>query len=181
MIHVENTFIEGLKIITPQVFRDERGYFMESYNHEKWEEILQTNFVQDNESNSSKGVLRGLHFQSPPNAQAKLVRVIKGSVMDVAIDLRKESITYGQHYKILLSAENKKQFFIPVGFAHGFIALENDTIFSYKCSNYYHPHSEGILLWNDPDLGVDWEIKNPIVSQRDANAEKFCNFRTPFN
>ena len=179
-MHIETTPIEGLLIITPSVFEDERGYFMESYNHTKWFEKLQTEFVQDNESQSKKGVVRGLHFQIPPFQQAKLVRVVKGSVWDVAVDLRKKSPTYGKHFKVLLSAENKKQFFIPEGFAHGFAALEDETIFSYKCSCYYHPSSEGMLLWNDPDLGIDWGVENPFVSNRDQQAPKFATFQSPF-
>ncbi len=177
---VENTPIEGLKIITPKVFGDARGYFMESYNHDRWFQVLNVHFIQDNESKSSKNVLRGLHFQVPPFAQDKLVRVISGSVLDVAVDLRKESKTYGQHYKILLSNENKKQFFIPAGFAHGFLALEDDTIFSYKCSNYYHPSSEGILLWNDIDLKIDWGNIDFLISERDQNGLNFKGFNSPF-
>lgn len=177
---IENTFIEGLKILTPKVFGDARGYFMESYNHEKWFEILQTQFIQDNESASKKGVLRGLHFQKPPFSQSKLVRVVKGSVLDVVVDLRRNSPSFGQHYKIILTAENKKQFFIPEGFAHGFVALEDDTIFTYKCSNYYYPQSEGILLWNDETLNINWEIEHPIISERDAKGTKFLDFQSPF-
>jgi dTDP-4-dehydrorhamnose 3,5-epimerase len=176
----QTTPIEGLIVIEPRVFGDSRGYFMESYNHEKWFEILKTEFIQDNESQSAAGVLRGLHFQKPPNAQAKLVRVVKGSVLDIALDLRKNSPTYGQHFKILLSAENKTQFFIPAGFAHGFLALENDTIFSYKCSNYYFPQSEGCILWNDSDLNIDWGINNPLVSDKDMMGTKFKDFISPF-
>lgn len=179
-MQIEHTPIEGLVIITPKVFQDHRGYFMESFHQEKWEEILKIHFVQDNESQSLKGVLRGLHFQKPPFAQAKLVRVIQGAVLDVAVDLRKNSTTYGQYFKILLTAQNKKQFFIPQGFAHGFVALEDQTIFSYKCSNYYHPASEGILLWNDKDLNIDWEIKNPTTSERDNNGQAFQSFISDF-
>lgn len=179
-MQIEQTPLQGLVIITPKVFQDHRGYFMESFHQEKWEEALQTHFVQDNESQSLQGVLRGLHFQKPPFAQAKLVRVIQGSVLDVAVDLRKNSPTYGQYFKIMLSAENKKQFFIPEGFAHGFVALEDHTIFSYKCSNYYHPASEGILLWNDKDLNIDWEIQQPITSDRDNNGQAFSSFQSVF-
>ncbi len=179
-MQVENTFIDGLKIITPSVFGDARGYFMESYNHEKWFEFLNVNFIQDNESKSSKNVLRGLHFQAPPFAQDKLVRVIKGSVLDIVIDLRKNSKTYGQHFKIVLSEENKKQFFIPAGFAHGFLALDDDTVFAYKCSNYYHPISEGILLWNDSDLNIDWGNNEFLISNRDQNGLNFKDFNSPF-
>jgi len=180
-MQVENTTIKDLLLLIPKVFKDKRGYFMESYNHEKWANLLKTDFVQDNESLSEKGVLRGLHFQKPPYAQAKLVRVVKGSVLDVAVDLRKSSPTYGEHFKIILSAENKKQLYIPKGFAHGFLCLEDDTIFSYKCSQYYHSESEAIILWNDASIGIDWGINNPLVSERDTNASSFSAFKTPFN
>jgi len=179
-MQIETTPIEGIKIITPKVFGDNRGYFMESYHHEKWFEELHTHFIQDNESQSTAHVLRGLHFQNPPHAQDKLVRVVKGSVWDVAVDIRKDSLTYGQHVKVFLSAENKKQMFIPAGFAHGFIAMEEGTIFSYKCSQYYHPHAEGILLWNDPDLGIDWGTHDPLVSERDNKGMRFSTFRSEF-
>lgn len=179
-MQIDKTTIADLLLLTPKVFQDERGYFMESYNHEKWEPILKTNFVQDNESLSEKGVLRGLHFQKPPYAQAKLVRVVKGSVLDVAVDLRKSSPTYGQYFKFVLSASNKKQLFIPVGFAHGFLCLEDNTIFSYKCSQYYHSKSEAVIKWNDSSIGIDWGIENPIVSERDAQASSFSSFKTPF-
>ena len=177
---IEKTNIQGLLIITPRVFKDERGYFMESYNHERWNEVLNIDFVQDNESVSKKGVIRALHFQNPPYAQDKLVRVVKGSVLDIAVDLRKKSPTYGEHFKILLSAENKKQFFIPKGFAHGFVALEEGTIFAYKCSEYYHAESEESIIWNDTDLNIDWGIDKPLISDRDAGAQKFVNFVTKF-
>lgn len=177
----EKTPIEGLVILNPKVFADKRGYFMESYNHQKCYDLLKTDFVQDNESRSEKNVLRGMHFQKPPYSQAKLVRVVSGSVLDVAIDLRKSSTTYGQHFKIVLSAENKKQLFIPEGFAHGFLCLENDTIFTYKCSQYYHAASEDIIAWNDSDLQIDWEIESPLVSERDEKARNFKNFNSPFN
>lgn len=179
-MQIDNTTIQGLLILTPKVFQDKRGYFMESYNHEKWNPILKTSFVQDNESLSQKGVLRGLHFQKPPYAQAKLVRVVKGSVLDVAVDLRTSSPTYGEHFKIILSAENKKQLFIPAGFAHGFLCLEDDTIFSYKCSQYYHSKSEDVIKWDDSNIGIDWDIENPIVSDRDTQASSFNSFKTPF-
>jgi dTDP-4-dehydrorhamnose 3,5-epimerase len=179
-MQVEKTTLQDLLIITPKVFKDDRGYFMESYNHRLWNELLKTDFVQDNESLSQKGVLRGLHFQKPPFAQAKLVRVIKGSVLDVAVDLRRSSPTYGQHYKIILSAENKKQFFIPQGFAHGFLCLEDETIFAYKCSAYYHSPSEGIIAWNDKTININWGIENPIISERDTQAPNFNTFKTAF-
>ena len=179
-MQIEKTDIKDLIVLKPKVFKDDRGYFMESYNHKKWNEVINTDFVQDNESLSQKGVLRGLHFQKPPHAQAKLVRVIKGSVLDVAVDLRKSSPTYGQHHKIVLSAENKKQFFIPVGFAHGFLCLEEGTIFAYKCSSYYHNKSEEILAWNDKNLDIDWGVKQTLISERDKKAGSFIKFKTPF-
>ena len=155
------TSIDGLLIIKPDVFKDDRGYFYESYNKERFAKAgLMMDFVQDNESKSDKGVLRGLHFQKPPFAQGKLVRVIKGSVMDVAVDLRKDSPTYGKWESVVLTEENKLQFWIPEGFAHGFVALEDNTIFNYKCTNVYNKESEGSILWNDPDINVKlWSAK----------------------
>ena len=179
-MNVEQTYIDGLLVITPNVFGDERGYFLESYNKRALESILESTFVQDKESASQKGVLRGLHFQNPPYAQAKLVRVIKGSVLDVVVDLRKDSETYGKHYKHVLSGEHKEQLYIPEGFAHGFLVLEDDTIFSYKCTSYYQKDSEGSLLWNDPTLGINWQIEDPIISEKDRNAMKFEDFNSPF-
>lgn len=179
-MYIEKTPIKDLQLLSPKVFNDTRGYFMESYNHKICFEKLHTDFVQDNESLSQKDVLRGLHFQKPPYAQAKLVRVIRGSVLDVAVDLRKLSPTYGQHFKTILSAENKKQLFIPAGFAHGFLCLENNTIFAYKCSQYYDAASEDLIVWNDADLGIDWGIKNPLVSERDEEARSFKSFKSPF-
>ncbi len=177
---IENTPIKDLMLITPNVFSDERGYFMETYNQKNLEKVIHSAFVQDNESQSQKDVLRGLHYQKPPFAQAKLVRVIFGSILDVAIDIRKDSATYGQHFKHVLSAENKKQLYIPVGFAHGFLSLENDTILSYKCSDFYHKESEASLLWNDADLNIDWGVTNPILAVKDTMAEKFSTFENPF-
>ena len=175
------TSIDGLLIIKPDVFKDERGYFFESYNKERFAKAgLMMDFVQDNESKSDKGVLRGLHFQKPPYAQGKLVRVIKGSVMDVAVDLRKDSPTYGKWESVVLTEENKLQFWIPEGFAHGFVALEDNTIFNYKCTNVYNKESEGSLLWNDPDINIEWNIENPILSEKDKVSTLFKNFETPF-
>ena len=141
---------------------------------------IDIDFVQDNQSFSSKGVVRGLHFQNPPFAQGKLVRVIKGSVLDIAVDIRKDSPTYGQHVSVMLSGENKKMFWIPAGFAHGFSTLENNTIFSYKCSGTYNKESECSLMWNDSELNIDWKIDNPIISEKDKQSEKFKNFKTQF-
>jgi len=177
---IENTFIKDLILITPNVFSDKRGYFFESYNQKKMKKVIKTNFLQDNESLSQKGVLRGLLFQKPPFAQAKLVRVIQGSILDVAVDLRKSSETYGKHFKHVLNSENKKQLYIPKGFAHGFLCLENNTIINYKCSNYYHANSESSILWNDPILNIDWGIKQPILAKKDEQGEKFTTFENPF-
>ena len=175
------TSIDGLLIIKPDVFKDDRGYFYESYNKERFAKIgLNIDFVQDNESKSSKGVLRGLHFQKPPFAQGKLVRVIKGSVMDVAVDLRKDSPTYGKWESVVLTEDNKLQFWIPEGFAHGFVALEDNTIFNYKCTNVYNKESEGSILWNDPDININWNIDNPILSEKDKISPLFKNFESPF-
>jgi len=166
-----NTSIPDLKILEPAVFADDRGYFFESYSYEKLKDLgIDKVFVQDNESKSQKGVLRGLHFQNPPYAQAKLVRVVKGAVLDVAVDIRKDSPTYGQHVCVELSEQNKRMFYIPEGFAHGFLTLEDDTIFTYKCSAYYNKESEGSLLWSDETLNIDWGIDNPILSEKDKAA-----------
>jgi dTDP-4-dehydrorhamnose 3,5-epimerase len=179
---IEETFIEGLKVITPQVFYDKRGYFFESYNEKTFKENgLDMVFVQDNESKSDKDVLRGLHFQKPPFCQGKLIRVIKGSVMDVVVDLRKASKTYGQHYKLILTEENKLMFYIPEGFAHGFLTLEDNTIFSYKCTNFYNKESEGGIMWNDKTLKINWNIINPIISDKDTKNEKFIDLIHLFN
>jgi dTDP-4-dehydrorhamnose 3,5-epimerase len=175
------TEIEGLLIIKPRVFEDERGCFFESWNKATFENAgLDINFVQDNQSLSSKGVVRGLHFQNPPFAQGKLVQVLKGSVLDVAVDIRENSASYGKHVSVLLSGENKTMFWIPPGFAHGFSTLEDNTMFSYKCSGIYNKESEGSLMWNDTDLNIDWQIKNPIISEKDQNSELFTNFKTQF-
>jgi dTDP-4-dehydrorhamnose 3,5-epimerase len=176
-----STPIPGLVEIEPRVFGDDRGYFFESYSETAFKEMgIEHNFVQDNQSMSNKGVLRGLHFQAPPFAQGKLVRVIKGAVLDVALDIRLGSPTYGQHHKVLLTGENKKMFWVPPGFAHGFATLEDGTIFSYKCSNLYAPSSEGSVLWNDPDLGIDWNISDPKLSEKDMQAPSFSDLRSPF-
>ena len=151
-------------------------------NAKKFKEIgIEDHFIQDNQSNSSKGVLRGLHFQNPPYAQDKLVRVIRGSVLDVAVDLRSHSSTYGKHYSIVLSDKNFKSFYIPKGFAHGFVALEDNTIFSYKCSEMYNKESEGCLIWNDKDLGIDWNVINPIISPKDMQGLHFKDFKSKFD
>ena len=170
---VTKTTIEGVVIIEPRLFEDTRGYFFESFSQKEFStHVEDTHFVQDNESCSSYGVLRGLHFQRPPYAQAKLLRVVKGSIWDVAVDIRKDSPTFGQYTATELSDKNKHQFYIPRGFAHGFVVLENDTIVQYKCDNYYHPETEGAILWNDPDLNIDWKIPHSeiILSEKDKNS-----------
>ena len=179
---ITKTNIAGLIIVEPQIFKDDRGSFFESWNVKKFQEIgIKDHFIQDNQSSSSKGVLRGLHFQNPPYAQAKLVRVVKGSVLDVAVDLRINSPTYGKHCSIVLSDKNFKSFYIPKGFAHGFIALEDNTVFSYKCSDMYNKESEGCLIWNDKDLGIDWNVSNPIISPKDIQGIHFKDFKSKFN
>lgn len=178
---ITETEIEGLLIIEPAVFGDERGYFYEAYNKAKYKDAgLNFNFVQDNVSKSSKGVLRGLHFQNPPFEQGKLVSVLQGAVLDVVVDIRKNSETYGKYYSIELSEKNKKQFFIPPGFAHGFKTIEDNTIFSYKCTNAYHKESEGSIMWNDPDLNINWEIENPIISEKDKVSPSFEELKSNF-
>lgn len=180
-MELHDTTIEGLKIIQPRVFGDHRGYFMESYNEAQFAAAgLPTHFVQDNQSLSSKNILRGLHFQAPPFAQGKLVRVIKGAVLDVAVDIRKNSPTYGQHFAIELNETNKTMFWIPPGFAHGFLTLEDETIFAYKCTALYNQASEGGILWNDADLGIDWLVEHPILSQKDEILPKLAAFNSPF-
>ena len=169
-MRVIETAIEGAIIIEPKVFSDDRGYFFESFSQKEFEEkVCNTVFVQDNESKSTYGVLRGLHFQKMPYAQSKLVRVVKGKVLDVAVDIRKGSPTFGKHVAVELSEENKLQFFVPRGFAHGFVVLSEEAIFQYKCDNYYVPQSEGGIMWNDPALNIDWQIplEDVILSGKD--------------
>lgn len=171
-MEVIKTNIEGVVIIEPRIFRDERGYFFESFSQRDFQEkVCNTVFVQDNESKSSYGVLRGLHFQKTPYAQSKLVRVIKGAVLDVAVDIRKGSPTFGQHVAVELTEDNHRQFFIPRGFAHGFSVLTDKVIFQYKCDNFYAPQSEGALAWDDPDLGIDWRIPTDkvLLSEKDRH------------
>ena len=170
-MEVIKTAIEGLVIIEPKVFGDARGYFFESFSQREFEEkVRKINFVQDNESMSSYGVMRGLHFQAPPFTQSKLVRCVKGKVLDVAVDIRKGSPTYGQHVAVELSEDNHRQFFVPRGFAHGFAVLSETAIFQYKCDNFYAPQAEGAIAWDDPDLGIDWKIPSDdvILSAKDT-------------
>ncbi|MCL2245724.1 MAG: dTDP-4-dehydrorhamnose 3,5-epimerase [Lentimicrobiaceae bacterium] len=173
--------IPDLILLSPGVINDARGYFFESYNQQTFKNLgIEDVFVQDNQSCSKKNVIRGLHFQIPPFTQSKLVRVLKGMALDVAVDLRKESPTYGKHCSVLLSEENRLQFYIPAGFAHGFAALEDDTIFSYKCSEIYHPASERTILFNDKDLNIQWNIEHPIVAPKDLQGICFKDFISPF-
>jgi len=180
-MEIISTGFEGLYLIQPKIFYDDRGYFFESYHKEKLAAAgIISEFVQDNQSLSDKNVLRGLHFQNPPFAQGKLVRIITGSVLDLVVDIRKESKTYGKHYKVELNEENKTMLWIPQGFAHGFLTLRDNTIFAYKCTNYYNKNSEGCILWNDADLNIDWEVENPIISAKDLVGSKFREFETLF-
>lgn len=172
--------IEGPVLIKPRIFADERGYFYESFNEAAFKSNhLETGFVQDNQSLSKKGTLRGLHFQNPPYAQGKLVRVVSGAVIDVAVDIRKKSPTYGKHLLVTLTGENKLMLWIPPGFAHGFITLEDDTLFLYKCTNLYNKASESGIIWNDADLNIDWGTDVPLVSEKDLllPALKDCDNR----
>jgi dTDP-4-dehydrorhamnose 3,5-epimerase len=181
-MNIIETNLDGLLLIELKVFEDPRGYFLESYNSETFKNSgIDDNFVQDNQSLSSKGTLRGLHFQNPPYAQAKLVRVITGSILDVVVDIRKDSTTYGKYFSIILTGENKRMLYIPEGFAHGFLALEDKTLIQYKCSNFYNKESEGGLIWNDPDINISWGIDyEPIISAKDKNNVFFENFKSSF-
>lgn len=178
------TSLEGVYIIEPTVFGDERGYFMETYHLGDFKEAgLDVNFVQDNQSKSNKGVLRGLHFQYT-KPQGKLVRAIKGEVFDVAVDLRKDSPTYGQWEGVLLSEENKKQFYIPEGFGHGFLVLSDEAEFTYKCTDFYDAEDEGGILWNDPEIGIEWpldDINEVILSEKDKQWKNLKDTKTDFN
>ncbi|MBD5261938.1 MAG: dTDP-4-dehydrorhamnose 3,5-epimerase [Bacteroides sp.] len=175
--------IEGVVIIEPRIFKDARGYFFESYNKQEFDEkVAKVDFVQDNESCSTYGVMRGLHFQRPPFAQAKLVRCVKGAVLDVAVDIRKGSPTYGQHVAVELTEDNHRQFFIPRGFAHGFAVLSDIAVFQYKCDNYYHPEANGGIYILDESLGIDWGIDSSktILSEKDLKHCLFKDFDSPF-
>jgi dTDP-4-dehydrorhamnose 3,5-epimerase len=180
-LEIIKTKLEGLLIIRPRVFEDDRGYFFESFRLDKMREFgIDLDFVQDNESKSQKDVLRGLHFQNPPFEQGKLVRVVKGAVLDVAVDIRKDSGTYGEWLSQELTEENKSMLWIPPGFAHGFLTLQNDTIFQYKCTNYYNKDSEGSIRWDDPTLKIKWDVVNPAVSDKDQDAPSFKDFSSKF-
>lgn len=170
---VVRTDVEGVYILEPKIFGDERGYFFESFSERRFREEtgLDVRFVQDNESKSRYGVLRGLHFQRPPYAQSKLVRVISGRVLDVAVDIRTGSPTFGRHVSVELTGENHRQFFLPKGMAHGFVVLSDEAVFQYKCDEYYHPESEGAVAWDDPELGIAWPIPagDVILSEKDRH------------
>lgn len=183
-MNIIKTDIEGPLIVEPRVFGDARGYFFESFNARDFaaQTGLEINFVQDNESRSCRGVVRGLHFQNPPYTQSKLVRVVVGSVLDVVVDIRRNSPTYGQHVAVELTAENHRQFFVPKGFAHGFAVLSEVAVFQYKCDEFYHPESEGAIAWNDPTLGIDWQLPmdEVILSVKDSNHAMLNQFVSPF-
>ena len=180
---VIKTAIDGVVVIKPRIFTDERGYFFESFSQREFDEkVCPMQFVQDNESKSSYGVMRGLHFQRPPFTQAKLVRCVRGRVLDVAVDIRKGSPTYAQHVAVELSEENHLQFFIPHGFAHGFAVLSDLAVFQYKCDNFYHPEADGGISILDDSLRIDWRIPtdHAILSEKDARHPLLCDFQTPF-
>ena len=182
-MNIEQTFIKDLVILTPDVFEDERGYFFEAYNKSKFSGLgIDINFVQDNQSFSQRGTLRGLHYQNPPFVQTKLVRVLQGEIMDVAVDLRKDSPTYGKHFGIRLTAENKKQLFVPQGFAHGFSVLSETAVVLYKCDQFYNKASEGGIRFDDTTLNIDWgmDLKDAIVSEKDLVLPDFAGCNSEF-
>ena len=183
-MEVITTSIDGVFVIEPRIFEDSRGYFFESFSQREFEEkIGPINFVQDNESKSSYGVMRGLHFQRPPFTQSKLVRCVKGAVLDVAVDIRKGSPTYGQHVAVELTEDNHRQFFIPKGFAHGFAVLSDVAVFQYKCDEFYHPEADGGISIVDNSLGIDWLIptENVLLSKKDTNHPGLKDFDSPFD
>lgn len=183
-MEVIKTDIEGVVIIEPRIFKDARGYFFESYSKKEFDEkVHPVDFVQDNESMSTKGVMRGLHFQRPPYTQSKLVRCVKGRVLDVAVDIRKGSPTYGKHVAVELSEDNHRQFFVPRGFAHGFAVLSDVAVFQYKCDNFYHPEADGGISIADESLGIDWQIdpSNAVLSEKDLKHELLKDFDSPFD
>jgi len=180
-MQVQETGFEGLLILQPRIFTDDRGAFQESWNATTFKQLgMDISFVQDNQSVSHKNVLRGLHFQHPPYAQGKLVRVSRGSALDVVVDLRKNSKTFKQYFKVLLTDEKANMLWIPSGFAHGFVALENNTIFQYKCDALYTPKAEDCIHWNDADLGINWEVINPIISEKDLEGKMLSDLNNPF-
>ena len=178
---INKTFIEDLLIIEPQLFKDDRGFFYESYNKNNLDKIIKIAFVQDNESKSKKGVIRGLHFQKPPYAQTKLVRCISGSILDVAVDLRKNSKTYGKSFSVELSSKNNKQLLVPKGFAHGFQVISDEAIVNYKVDDYYTSDSDSGIIWNDRDLSIDWRLDlKPTLSDKDLKLISFKELKSPF-
>ena len=178
---INKTFIEGLLIIEPQLFKDDRGFFYESYNKNNLDKNINIVFVQDNESKSFKGVIRGLHFQAPPFEQTKLVRCVSGNILDVAVDLRKNSKTYGKSFSIELSSDNNKQLFVPKGFAHGFQVISDEAIVNYKVDNFYNPKSDSGIIWNDKDLSIEWKYDiEPILSDKDLKLISFKELKSPF-
>lgn len=183
-MNVIKTDIEGVVVIEPRVFDDARGYFFESYSKRRFDEVVRPiEFVQDNESMSTRGVIRGLHFQRPPFSQSKLVRCVRGAVLDVVVDIRRGSPTYGRHVAVELTGENRRQLFVPRGFAHGFAVLSDEAVFQYKCDNYYHPESEGSISIADHSLGIDWRIDpaEAILSEKDLRNPMFSDFESPFD
>ena len=181
-MNFNNTEIEGLVLIETKKFHDSRGHFFESYQQDQFRKFINQDiqFVQENESSSKKNVIRGLHFQKPPFSQGKLVRVPYGKVLDVAVDIRVHSKTYGKYLSVELSAENGLQLWIPEGFAHGFVALDDNSLLSYKCTNYYNKNSEDAIVWNDPQINIDWKVNKPILSDKDESAQNFSTFESPF-
>ena len=178
---ITHTDFDDLLIIEPSLFIDSRGLFYESYNKKKLDCFFKKDFVQDNESNSLKGVIRGLHFQMPPFQQSKIVRCISGQILDVVVDLRKNSKTYGDYFSIKLSSDNKKQIYVPIGFAHGFQTLSSNAIVSYKVDNYYNPKSDSGIIWNDKCLSINWDTSiEPVLSMKDQDLQSFKNFKSPF-
>ena len=178
---ISKTFIEDLLIFEPQLFKDDRGFFYESYNKNNLDKVINVVFVQDNESKSNEGVVRGLHFQKPPYAQTKLIRCISGSILDVAVDLRKNSKTYGKSFSVELSGENNKQLFVPKGFAHGFQVISDEAIVNYKVDNFYNPKSDSGIIWNDKDLSIDWNLDiKPVISLKDLKLISFKELKSPF-
>lgn len=183
-MNVIKTDIEGVVVIEPRVFDDARGYFFESYSKRRFDEVVRPiEFVQDNESMSTRGVIRGLHFQRPPFSQSKLVRCVRGAVLDVVVDIRRGSPTYGRHIAVELTGENRRQLFVPRGFVHGFAVLSDEAVFQYKCDNYYHPESEGGISIADHSLGIDWRIDpaEAILSEKDLRNPMFSDFESPFD
>jgi dTDP-4-dehydrorhamnose 3,5-epimerase len=176
-MHIRKTELDGLVEIIPQIYRDERGYFFEHFHQKKFEEAgLEWRFVQDNQSFSKKNVVRGLHFQRPPYEQGKLVRVVSGKILDVVVDLRRDSPHFGRHVKLVLDGRKQNMLYVPPGFAHGFLALD-DTIFQYKCTNFYHGPAEMGIVWNDTELGIDWGIQTPLISDKDRALPSFSEYK----